>query len=288
MTGGASFDMKPTGTVNVEIIATGDELLYGRILDTNSHWLAQRVAEMGAKLRRVTVIGDEPETIAEALHDALKRDAHFIIFSGGLGPSEDDLTVDSIGAALGRRTVIDEEGAEKIRAVYRRRGITDEAYHHRGVRMARVLDGSTPMHNPVGFSVGMCVEEAGKRICTLPGVPSEMRAMFDAHVAPMIEGTATSVFLACAYNVTMVWTEFFPLYREMQRDYPDMYIKNAATPPVEGEDRDKVHTIKVDLVLEAPTLEEAEADMKAFLEDYMCRIEAAGGGRMDPAETQQP
>ncbi len=280
--------MKPTGSVNVEIIATGDELLYGRILDTNSHWLAQRVAEMGAKLRRVTVIGDEPETIAAVLHDALNRDAHFIIFSGGLGPSEDDLTVDSIGKALGRRTVIDEEGAERIRSVYRQRGITDEAPLRRGERMARVLEGSTPMHNPVGFAVGMCVEEAGKKICTLPGVPSEMKAVFDAHVAPMIEGTATSVFLARAYNVTMVWRNFFPVYRGMQRDYPDMYIKNAATPPVEGEDRNKVHTIKVDVVLEAPTLEEAEAKMDAFLEDYMRRIEAAGGGRMAPVETQQP
>jgi molybdenum cofactor synthesis domain-containing protein len=274
--------MKPTGSVNVEIIATGDELLYGRILDTNSHWLAQRVAEMGAKLRRVTTIGDEPETIAEALHEALRRDAHFIIFSGGLGPSEDDLTVDSIGEALGRGTIIDEEGAAKIREVYRRRGITDEAYHIRGARMARILEGSRPMQNPVGFAVGMCVEEAGKTICTLPGVPSEMKGMFDAHIAPMIESRADSVFLAKTYDVSMVWKEFFPLYREMQRDYPDVYIKNAATPPVEGEDRDKVHTIKVDLVLEAPTHEEAEAKMNGFLADYMSRIEKAGGGRMEP------
>ncbi len=272
--------MKPTGSVNVEIIATGDELLYGRILDTNSHWMAQRVAELGAKLRRVTTIGDEPETIAEALHEALKRDAHFIIFSGGLGPSEDDITVDSIGAALGRGTVIDEEGAEKIRAIYRSRGIIDEASVRRGERMARILEDSAPMQNPVGFAVGMCVEEAGKAICTLPGVPAEMKGMFDAHVAPMIEGRANSVFLARAYNVTMVWKDFFPLYRDMQRDYSNVYIKNAATPPVEGEDRSKVHTIKVDFVLEAPTQEEAEANMDALLADYRRRMEAAGGGKM--------
>jgi molybdenum cofactor synthesis domain-containing protein len=272
--------MKPTGSVNVEIIATGDEILYGRILDTNSHWMAQRVAELGAKLRRVTTIGDEPETIAEALHEALKRDAHFIIFSGGLGPSEDDITVDSIGAALGRGTVIDEEGAEKIRAIYRSRGIIDEASVRRGERMARILEDSAPMQNPVGFAVGMCVEEAGKAICTLPGVPAEMKGMFDAHVAPMIEGRANSVFLARAYNVTMVWKDFFPLYRDMQRDYPNVYIKNAATPPVEGEDRSKAHTIKVDLVLEAPTLTEAEEKMEALIEDYKSRINAVGGGEM--------
>jgi molybdenum cofactor synthesis domain-containing protein len=272
--------MKPTGSVNVEIIATGDELLYGRILDTNSHWIAQRVGELGARLRRVTMIGDEPETIASALHDALKRDAHFILFTGGLGPSEDDLTVDSIGAALARRTVIDSTGALKIRQVYERRGVTDEAAFKRGERMARILEGSEPLQNPVGFSVGMCVEWAGKRICTFPGVPAEMKGMFDTHVAPMIQSRATSVFVARTYNVTMVWKDFFPLYTRMQVDYPDVYIKNAATPPVEGEDRNKPHTIKVDLVLEGKTQEEADAKMDALVGEYLRRIEAAGGGTM--------
>jgi nicotinamide-nucleotide amidase len=273
--------MKPTGSVNIEIIATGDELIYGRIVDTNSHWLANRVAEMGAHLRRVTMIGDEPELIASTLKDALLRDAHFIIFTGGLGPSADDLTVDSIGMALERETVIDEEGASKIEAVYRKRGITDTAQINRGRRMARILVGSKTLQNPVGFAVGMAVDVAGKTVCTLPGVPSEMKGMFDAHVAPMIESESTSVFLAKTYNISMVWKDFFPLYREMQNDYPDIYIKNAATPPVEGEDREKTHTIKVDFVLEAATHEEAVSKMEKFLADYHKRIENIGGGRMD-------
>ena len=273
--------MKPTGSVNIEIIATGDELVYGRILDTNSHWLANRVAEMGARLRRVTMIGDEPELIASTLNDALLRDAHFIIFTGGLGPSQDDLTVDSIGMALGKETMIDEEGASKIEAVYRKRGLTDTAQINRGRKMARVLVGSKPLQNPVGFAVGMAIDVGGKTVCTLPGVPSEMKGMFDAHVAPMIESESSSVFLAKTYNISMVWKDFFPLYREMQQDYPDIYIKNAATPPVEGEDRDKVHTIKVDFVLEASTHEEADQMMEEFLADYYRRIESVGGGRMD-------
>lgn len=273
--------MKPTGSVNLEIIATGDELIYGRILDTNSHWIAKRVAEMGAHLRRVTMIGDEPEIIASTLNDALLRDAHFIVVTGGLGPSADDLTVDSIGMALGREIIIDEEGAEKIEASYRKRGITDEASINRGRRMARVLKGSNPMQNPVGFAVGMAIEVAGKTVCTLPGVPDEMKGMFDAHVAPRIQSESTSVFLAKTYNISMVWKEFFPIYRQMQIDYPDIYIKNAATPPVEGEDRERVHTIKVDFLLEAQTHDEAEEKMKDFLADYRSRIDASGGGRMD-------
>jgi molybdenum cofactor synthesis domain-containing protein len=274
--------MKPHGSVNVEIIATGDELLYGRILDTNSNWLAQRVAEIGAKLRRITVIGDEPDLIGETLHEALKRDAHFIIFTGGLGPSEDDLTVESIGKALGKSTVIDPMGAEKIRQVYLKRGLTDEPSLRRGERMARILEDSAAIQNPVGFAVGMRIEEAGKSICTLPGVPAEMKSMFDTYVAELIRSRSTSVFLARTYNVTMVWKDFFTVYREMQVDYPDIYIKNAATPPVEGEDRNKIHTIKVDVVLEAETQLEAENQMDLFLRDYRKRIDTIGGGRIDP------
>ena len=219
------------------------------------------------------MIGDEPELIASTLNQALLRDAHFIILTGGLGPSEDDLTVDSIGMALGRTTVVDEEGAEKIAGVYRKRGIVDPAQINRGRRMARILEGSEAMQNPVGFAVGMAIDVGGKTVCTLPGVPEEMKGMFDAHVAPLIQSQATSVFLAKTYNISMVWQDFFPIYRQMQIDYPDIYIKNAATPPVEGEDRTKVHTIKVDFVLEAHNHDEAVEKMEAFLADYKHRIE---------------
>ncbi len=273
--------MKPTGSVNVEVIATGDELIYGRILDTNSNWIAKRVAEMGAHLRRVTMIGDEPELIGSTLLSALKRDAHFIVITGGLGPSQDDLTVDSIGAALGQETIIDEEGAAKIEAVYRKRGITEQSSIDRGRRMARILTESKPMQNPVGFAVGMMVDIGGKTICTLPGVPSEMKGMFDAHIAPLIMNQTNTVFAARTFNISMVWKDFFPLYREMQQDYPDVYIKNAATPPVEDEDRNKIHTIKVDFVLEAETSEKAESKMESLIAEYKNRIEKAGGGDMD-------
>jgi molybdenum cofactor synthesis domain-containing protein len=272
--------MKPTGSVNVEVIATGDELIYGRILDTTSNWIAKRVAEMGARLRRVTMIGDEPELIGSTLFNALKRDAHFIIVTGGLGPSQDDLTVDSIGTALGQDTIIDEEGASKIEATYRKRGISDQTTIDRGRRMARILEESKPMQNPVGFAVGMMIDVGGKTICTLPGVPAEMKGMFDAHIAPRIMNQTNTVFAARTVNISMVWKDFFPLYREMQQDYPDIYIKNAATPPVENEDRNKVHTIKVDFVLEAETPEKAETTMEAFIADYLDRIEKSGGGEM--------
>lgn len=276
--------MKPVGSVNIEIISTGDELLYGRILDTNSNWLAKRVTEIGAKINRITIIGDDSGNISTTLSEALERDAHFIIFTGGLGPSKDDLTVESIGNTLDKRAIIDTATAEKIKSTYLKRGINDESTHKRGRRMARILEGSIPLHNPVGFAVGMMIMFHGKNIITLPGVPTEMKGMFEAHVAPKIEKLATSKFEARAVKVKMVWKDFFPLYRELQKDYPNMYIKNAATPPVEGEDREKIHTIKVHLVLEASNAAEAKKMMEAFLLDYQKRIDKVGGGEIIPIE----
>jgi molybdenum cofactor synthesis domain-containing protein len=273
--------MKPTGSVNIEIIVTGDEIMYGRILDTNSRWIAQRVAEIGARLKRITAIGDELNTISSTLLEALKRDAHFILITGGLGPSEDDLTVSSIGMALDRKIIIDPIGAEKIRKVYENRGISDEASIRRGERMARILEGSQPLQNPVGLSVGMKVEAASKTILTLPGVQDEMKEIFKVHVAEMIKTHANSVFLAETYNITMAWKDFFPLYREMQKDYSDVYIKNAATPPIEEEERNKQHTIKVDIVLEAINVEKAHEQMRNLVFDYKRRIESLGNGRME-------
>jgi molybdenum cofactor synthesis domain-containing protein len=274
--------MKLTSLVKVEIIATGDELLFGRILDTNSHWIAQQVAELGAKLQRVTMVGDEPDMIASTILEALDRDVNFIIITGGLGPSEDDITVESIGEALHLKTIIDEKAANKIRSVYYQRGITEKETYRRGERMARILETSNAIQNPVGFAVGMILEMRGKMICTLPGVPTEMKGMFITHLAPLIEKQAKNKFEARAVKIKMVWKDFFPLYRQLQKDYPHIYIKNAATPPVEGEDRNKVNVIKVDLVLGAPTKEEAKNKMDDFLTEYQRRIEAVGGGEIIP------
>ena len=272
--------MRSSGECRVEVIATGDELMYGRIVDTNSNWIAKRVAELGGTLRRVTMIGDEPDLIGSVLKEALDRDTDYIIFTGGLGPSEDDLTVQSIGNAVGKGIKKDPVTSEKIRNVYRQRGLTDHNSIQRGERMARIIEDSEAMQNPVGFAVGMKFRYMGKTVFTLPGVPSEMKGMFNQHIAPMIEQKATSKLLAKTINVTMVWKEFFPLYRQLQHENPDIYIKNAATPPVEGSDRSKVHTIKVDVVVEGSTIEDASEKMDSFLEEYKERINEAGGGSL--------
>jgi molybdenum cofactor synthesis domain-containing protein len=259
---------------SLEVIVTGDEILFGRILDSNSNWIARRAAELGAHLRRITTVGDEVDDIASVLRDALTRGNDLIIFTGGLGPSEDDLTVEAIAGAVCRSIVIDQGAFEKIKRSYERRGFTNI---ERGMRMARIVEGSKALPNPVGLSAGMMLQVEDTVVVTFPGIPVEMKAMFDESVAPLIESRAQTRFTAKTMTARVVFGEFFPIYRAMQAEYPDVYIKNAATPPEEASERVKVREIKVDLVVEAPSVEECTARMDEVVADFMRRIEAKNG-----------
>ena len=266
--------MRRRGGFDIEIIATGDEILFGRIVDTNSSWIARRAWEAGAHLRRITCIGDDVDDIAEALREALSRGVELIVFTGGLGPTEDDVTIQAIGKAVGRGVELNPEAVELIREKCAALGVESTP---RRERMARLLEGSELVKNPIGMSAGMMLREKGTTIVTLPGVPEEMKAMFDGYIAPMIAENATSRFLAKTVRVRMVWKDFFPVYRSVQDDFRDVYVKMAATAPFNTEEREKVRDIKVDLVVEGASKAECEQRMEAFLSDFKKRIEASSG-----------
>jgi molybdenum cofactor synthesis domain-containing protein len=268
----------------VEVISTGDEILFGRIVDTNSAWIARRAAELGAPLRRVTSVGDDLNEISGILREALERGPDLVLFTGGLGPSEDDLTVVAIGLALGRDVVFDQGAVERIRRRYEERGIRSTA---RGERMARVVDGSRALENPVGMATGMELVEGGSTIMTFPGVPSEMKAMFDMYAAPLIEGRSTSRFAANTVIAQVVFRDFFPVYRGMQADYPNVYIKNAATPPEAPEERLRVKDITVDVVTEGGSREESELILEDVLLELDRRLGEVGGRLILDAEFQR-
>jgi nicotinamide-nucleotide amidase len=266
--------MRLQGGYSVEIIATGDEILLGRIVDTNSSWIERRAAELGAPVRRVTCVGDDVNEIASVLQEALTRRNDLIIFTGGLGPSEDDLTVEAIGRVVGRKVVLDEESVERIRRGYAERGVRSTA---RLERMARVVEGSKALLNPVGMATGMMLLEGGAVIMTFPGVPAEMKAMFDKYAVPIIEGETASKLVARTVTARMVFMDFFPMYRRMLSDHPDVYIKNVATPPEDAEERRKVKDIRVHIVVKGATSEESEKRIETVLREFKSRIEALQG-----------
>ncbi|MEM2609951.1 MAG: molybdopterin-binding protein, partial [Candidatus Bathyarchaeia archaeon] len=170
-------------SVQMEIICVGNELLIGKTLNTNAQWLAKRATSLGVTLKRITVVGDDVDEIACAVREALGRKPRFIITTGGLGPTFDDKTLEGIAKAINRRLELNEKALEMVRKKYEeyakaRKINAIEMTAHR-IKMAQLPEGAEPLPNPVGTAPGVLVRIGGTDLIALPGVPSEMEAIFD-------------------------------------------------------------------------------------------------------------
>jgi nicotinamide-nucleotide amidase len=163
-----------------EILAIGDELLHGSAIDTNSAWLSQRLEELGVHVGRFTVVGDEPGAFESALRDAAQR-VDLIVSTGGLGPTEDDRTRHEAAAVAGVELVFDPGSWASIGAWFEARG---RALTEDNRRQALIPVGGAPLRNDFGTAPGLAMDLGGCRFYALPGVPSEMRGMFEEQVAP--------------------------------------------------------------------------------------------------------
>ena len=160
--------------MNAEIIAAGSELLTPARSDTNSLWLTARLNELGVEVTQKTIVGDDRERLAAAVRGALER-VEIVIVTGGLGPTEDDVTREAVARALRRRLVFSEEihgWIEKRFARFGRR----MAENNR--RQAFLIDDAEQLENPNGTAPGQWIEDGGKVIILLPGPPNEMQPMF--------------------------------------------------------------------------------------------------------------
>ncbi|MCK4596642.1 competence/damage-inducible protein A [bacterium] len=173
--------------MKVEIITIGDELLWGQVADTNAVFLGRRLIQMDLQPQWRTTVGDNPESIGQALILALKR-SRLILITGGLGPTEDDVTRSALAQALGRRLVLDEQALQDIR----------ERLESRGHRMlssqqslALLPQGAKTLDNPQGTAPGLKLEVDSRLIYILPGVPREMQAIFEQEVAPALRKIST-------------------------------------------------------------------------------------------------
>lgn len=165
---------------NAEIVAIGSELLLGQIVDTNSAWMAQRLSELGINLFFKTIVGDNPGRMKEVIGRALER-ADFVLTSGGLGPTQDDLTREIIAEVCGRRLVRDPALLEQIDQRFRRRNMTMTKNNE---RQADIPEGAIPVENPNGTAPSFIVEEDAAVVFALPGVPHELKWLFENEVIP--------------------------------------------------------------------------------------------------------
>lgn len=169
-------------TRRAAILSTGDELTTGRIADTNAQWIADKLFELGVDVVGVLTVGDYPDRLEWAWRQALAR-ADVVIATGGIGPTADDLTSETVAAVLGRRLVEDPPSADRIRKFFASRGVD---MPQNNLKQAMVPEGAVIVPNPLGTAPGYRVEAGGKQVVVLPGVPREMKPMMEDTVLPWL------------------------------------------------------------------------------------------------------
>lgn len=169
--------------MKAEILAVGTELLMGQIANTNAQYISSRLPDVGIGVYYHDVVGDNPERLKQCLSLALSR-SDVIITTGGLGPTQDDLTKETIAAAVNRKLVLDQESLDKMKTFFKKytRKMTDN-----NIKQAYLPEGCIIIRNKNGTAPGCIIEDGGKIIVMLPGPPSEMRPMFDETVMPYFE-----------------------------------------------------------------------------------------------------
>jgi molybdenum cofactor synthesis domain-containing protein len=216
----------------IEIICVGNELLIGKIMNTNAHWLAKRATSLGVTVKRVTVVSDDAAEIATAVRESLKRRPKFIIITGGLGPTFDDKTLQGIAKALNRKIALNGKALRMVKEKY-------EAYAKEGrigkfeltaprVKMAKLPEGSRPLPNPVGTAPGVQAKVGKTFLIALPGVPSEMEAIFEESVAPSVkkEAGANVFFERSIFVDGIMESALAPLVDRVMDDNSHVYIKS--------------------------------------------------------------
>lgn len=169
--------------MTVELISVGTEILLGNIVNTNAAYLAEKCALLGLSLYNQTVVGDNSERLFNAVKTALSR-ADIVILTGGLGPTEDDITKETIAAVFGRKLYMDEHSKERIQEYFdqvKSRQITENNW-----KQAMVPEGAKVIDNHNGTAPGIILEENQKMAILLPGPPNELKPMFEESIAPLL------------------------------------------------------------------------------------------------------
>jgi molybdenum cofactor synthesis domain-containing protein len=246
----------------LEIICIGNELLIGKILNTNASWLAKQSTFLGITVKRMSTISDDVEEIAKVVKNTLDRKPRFIILTGGLGPTFDDKTLIGVAKALNQKLILNEKAFQMVKGKY-------EAYLDEGriekveltpsrVKMATIPEKGEPIRNSVGTAPGVKLNVNNTILFVLPGVPSEMMTIFKESIAPlMIEETGELTFFEkklILYGI--MESSLAPLTAQAMQENPSVYIKSHP----KGEER-KPH-IEIHLSMMASNSEMAEEHLE--------------------------
>jgi len=182
------------------IVSIGNELLIGHTTDTNATYISQQLLSIGLPVVSVYTVGDDVSQIARALKRAAE-DACFVIATGGLGPTDDDLTRQAFAELLNAKLKLDSKLLEDIRRFFEKRGLP---MPEKNAIQAHVPAGAQPIENPVGTAPGICAQMQNKLLFALPGVPIEMKQMFEASVLPRLQKQGPALRSAAKKGFTVV------------------------------------------------------------------------------------
>ena len=244
-----------------EIIAIGSELLSPSRSDTNSLWLTDQLNRIGIDVKLKTIVGDDDSRLEEVVKDAVKR-SRVVITTGGLGPTEDDITRKVVARALGKRLSLNENVLEEIRARFLQFGMK---MPERNSRQAMVIDGAEVLPNPNGSAPGLFLEHGECAIALLPGPPREMKPMFETHVQPRLAKPAgetrfaTRVLRVAGLGESAVDEKIAPIYSQFENPQTTILFNSS----------------EIEIHLRAHGRTEKDAD--ALLDNLSLKIEQALG-----------
>src|SRR2546427_3087581 len=247
--------------ITAEIIAIGSELLAPDRTDTNSLWLTEQLNRIGIDVKLKTIVGDDDARLEELIKDAVKR-SRVVITTGGLGPTEDDITRKVVARALGRRLALDENVLNEIRARFQSFGV---AMPERNSRQAMVIDGAEVLPNPNGTAPGLYLEKEDCSISLLPGPPREMRPMFENHVQGRLQELSVELRFArrilrvAGMGESAVDEKIAPIYSRYENPQTTILFNSSE--------------IEIHLRAHGRT----EADAETLLDDLSLKIEEALG-----------
>ncbi|HEL1593624.1 TPA: competence/damage-inducible protein A [Streptococcus suis] len=177
--------------MKAELIAVGTEILTGQIINTNAQFLSEKCAELGIDVYFHTAVGDNENRLLSVLEVASQR-SDLVILCGGLGPTEDDLTKQTLAIFLGRNLVFDELAMAKLDRFFASR--PGRVRTPNNERQAQIVEGSQALQNPAGLAVGGMVEQDGVTYIVLPGPPSELKAMFSESLLPLLSQSQQQLY----------------------------------------------------------------------------------------------
>ncbi|WP_421458586.1 competence/damage-inducible protein A [Streptococcus suis] len=177
--------------MKAELIAVGTEILTGQIVNTNAQFLSEKCAELGIDVYFHTAVGDNENRLLSVLEVARQR-SDLVILCGGLGPTEDDLTKQTLATFLGRKLVFDEKAMAKLDRFFASR--PGRVRTPNNERQAQIVEGSQALQNPAGLAVGGMIEQDGITYIVLPGPPSELKAMFSESLLPLLSQSQQQLY----------------------------------------------------------------------------------------------